>query len=178
MTGRISFPCFSCGKSTEWLRLTDVRFFCHISVNARCSTEGEVIHSTRDIRKTPRSMVCPITGDQRCHIFGLNAAKVIFNYYAMEKCDRIDDETLFALVKSINDKQNIVCCSAQKNLQDKTTEEEFLDCFLYRRKPFVSLSEEAMTMYDAMRRVYMMIQMKHPSQVIATILKDFESVIK
>ena len=96
----------------------------------------------------------------------------------MEKCHRIDDDTLSALVKSINDKTNIYCCSESQNLQDKTTEEEFLDCFLYGRKPFASLSKDAMTMYDAMRRVFMTIQTKHPSQVIVTILNDFESVIK
>lgn len=176
MTERTALPCFSCGKKTEWLRLTTMRFFCHPSVNAQCSMEEEVIHSTREIRKMPRDMVCPITGDQRCHILGLNAAKVILNHYALEKCDRIDDETLSVLVESINDKQNLVCCSERQNEIDKETEKEFLDCFLYKRVSFDSLSTEALLMYDAMRRVFLAIEAKHPSHTIVAILNDFDRV--
>lgn len=177
MTERLSFPCFSCGKSTEWLRLSTMRFFCHTSVNAQCSVGGEVIHSTRDIRKMPRSMVCPITGDQRCHILGLNAAKLIFNEYGFH-CQRIDEETLRQLIIEINSPTNLECCSPEENLKDKMIEEEFLDCFLYRRQSFASLSEDAIDMYEAMRRVFLAVQAKHPSRVIATILNDFERVTK
>lgn len=179
MTERIALPCFSCGKRTEWLRLTDLRFFCHPNVNVQCSMEEEVIHSTRDIRKMPHSMVCPITSDQRCHILGLNAAKVIFNHYALEKCDRIDDETLSALVKSINDKRNYYCCSDGQNDRDKETEKAFLDVFIYKKRAFTELDKEGIRVYTAMLSLLEEIQRRlgsHPSPVIERIRSDFVTI--
>lgn len=175
MAERLSFPCTLCGKPTEWIELSSMRFFCNY---AQCNAEGEVIHSTREIRKMPRSMVCPIGGDQRCHILGLNAAKIIFNEYGFQ-CHRIDDETLKQLVIEINRRDNLYCCSAAQNLKDKETEEAFLDAFLYQRIPFTALDSEAVAMYDAMRRVFNAVQEKlgeqHRSPVIDKILEDFEA---
>lgn len=176
MGERVTFPCTLCGKPTEWIELESMRFFCY-GVQGRCSDE-EVIHSTREIRKMPRSMVCPITGDQRCHILGLNAAKIIFNEYGFH-CQRIDEETLKQLVIEINTRDNLYCCSAAQNLKDKETEEAFLDCFLYGRIPFTSLDGEAIAMYDAMTRIFGAVQKKlgdeHRSPVIDQILEDFEA---
>ncbi len=166
--------CDLCGEPAEWVDVKHMRVYC---LGAQCSRE-EVIHSTREIRKTQRSMVCATHGEQRCHILGLNAVKVIFNAYAFD-CLRIDDETLKELVIEINAKDNLYCCSAEQNVKDKAIEEAFLDCFLYKRLPYAFLQQEELVMYDAMKRIFAAVQEKmgdHPSAVINQILSDFETV--
>lgn len=168
---RISSPCVTCGHYTEVIELGSLRFFC----NTVCYDGQPVIRSTRDIRKTPR-IRCENTNDEKCHILGLNAAKVIFNHYALEECDRIDDETLRALVIAINAKENLECCSAQKNVKDKETEEAFLDVFIYKKRDYESLDNDGRRMYNALKAVFMRVQEildDRPSLVVDKILDDF-----
>jgi hypothetical protein len=128
----ISFPCIQCKSETEYYDLTRKLFFCNLqclSVYEQCD-KSEVIHSTKEIRRTPH-IHCPLEDDQKCHIFGLNAAKQILNHYAFE-CTRLDDEALEKLIVAINGPSNIYCCSKEQNDKDKETERLFLDCFLYK----------------------------------------------
>lgn len=169
---RLSFPCASCGKPTELIDLSSLLFFC----DTVCSKEP-VIRSTREIRRRPR-ITCPLSGDQKCHIFGLNAAKVIFNHYGM-MCQRIDEETLKALIIAINESDNIYCCSAEQNVRDKKTEEDFLDVFIYKTKVYNELSEESKEMYRLLKTVFGKMQERigtEHSSVIDTILQDFEAL--
>lgn len=188
-TMKLALPCLYCERETEWVDLESRRFFCDVACRSyyyqfqesqkECRTD-EVIHSTREIRKMPRHMVCPIDASQRCHILGLNAAKIIFNYYAQHECLRIDDETLEALIMSINARDNLYCCSKEQNTRDKETEKLFLDAFLYRRVAYKTLTSEARAMYSAMQRIFHAIQEHlgeaHHSAVIDAILNDFASV--
>ena len=170
---RLSFPCETCQLETEWLHLESLRFFC----NAACYTEEPVIRSTREIRKTPR-IKCPLQTDQRCHIFGLNAAKVILNHYAFH-CERIDEETLEELVIAINRKSNIECCTPEKNRQDKETEKAFLDVFIYKTRSYEQLDEEGRKMYQALKSVFTEIQnllKDRRSKVIDIIIDDFSTI--
>jgi len=166
----LTFACQTCCRQTEWIHLESLRFFC----NEVCYNQEPVIRSTRDIRKTPR-IKCPLKSDQKCHIFGLNAAKVILNHYAFQ-CERIDDETLEKLIVAINSRDNIECCTAEKNLRDKETEKAFLEVFLYKTRPYDTLNEEGRKMYDALKRVFEKIQTlleDRPSEVIQKILDEF-----
>jgi len=169
---RIAYPCQTCHQLTEFVELSTCRFFC----STVCAEQEPVIRSTREIRKTPR-LRCPVASDQKCHIFGLNAAKVIINHYALQ-CERIDEETLKRLVVAINARNNIECCTPQKNLQDKETEKAFLDVFIYKTRPYKSLDIEAQRMYLALKMVFGELQqsLSQHSEVIQTILEDFESL--
>ena len=171
-------PCDYCERLTEWLDLETQRFFCNtICMDKQCNGE-EVIHSTRSIRKMPRSMVCSVEGNQRCHMLGLNAVKLIFNHYGFQ-CERIDDKTLKQLVIAVNARDVMYCCSPQQNLKDKYTEELFLDVFLYKRAPYSALNQEAIAMYMVMQRIFLKVQEKlgvEQSPVIDRILSDFAQV--
>lgn len=188
MALRIAFPCFVCYRTTEWLDLTSERFFCdtqcfsvyQLGVDEQqqqhqsCDDKSKVIRSTREIRRVIHKKCDPIN-NQRCHIFGLNAAKEILNTYA-SRCARIDKETLSNLTYIINSKENLYCCSVTQNALDTKTERLFLDVFLYRRKSFDALDEAALGMYDTMKRLFVKIQEKHESPVITQILADFAKI--
>lgn len=185
------FLCNYCERPTVWVDLATYDAFCNMQCRtfflesdgavAKCNgeTATEVIPSTRMIRKMPRKMVCSVTGDQRCHILGLNAVKVIFNHYGFQ-CERIDDRALKELVIAVNALDNLHCCSPEQNLQDKYTEELFLTVFLYRRTPYAQLTEEALEMYTMMQRVFLKVQERlgkeNRSPVIDKILSDFALV--
>lgn len=184
--------CAYCESATKWVDLETYHFFCNsvcrssftlssslhetiATAAATCSESEAVIKTTRDIRKSQRSMVCSITGDQKCHILGLNAVKIIFNHYGFH-CKRIDKKTLKALVIAINAKDNLYCCSQEQNVKDKYTEEQFLDCFLYKKIPYTQLDPEAVTMYTTMQRILRKVLKKDKSPVIEEILKDFDLI--
>lgn len=173
---RISRLCELCATQTEWIDLQSLRFFC----SPKCGDNtSPVIQTTRNIRKKPRNK-CSISGDQKCHLFGLNAAKVIFNHYALEECLRIDDETLKGLIIAINENGNIYCCSDKENDHDKETEKAFLDVFVYKKLPYAMLDNEGIRMYKAMLSVFDEIQRilgNHPSLEIERIRTDFETII-
>lgn len=163
---RFSSPCISCGKQTEWFNRESLTFYCDLNC--------VLIDSTRSIRRVHRSIKCPHTGDQRCHVFGLNAAKVIFNHYGvLGECIE-DEKTLEALIVALNGRENIYCCSAKQNVKDKKTEEAFLDVFIYKKRSFDTLDKEGVRMYDTMRKVLEGVATR--SSVIQTILEDFKTL--
>lgn len=182
MTKRFAFACFVCKELTECIDIESERFFCdtrcfaayHHQDDSQCD-QTEVIHSTRDIRQTRRSKKCSVKDDQKCHIFGLNAAKVILNAYARQ-CVRIEAMTLVTLTNAINDTQNLYCCSEKRNTLDKAVEKRFLDMFLYHTQPYDTLDEAVHVMYDAMIRVFIRVQEKHESPILAHILTDFAKI--
>ena len=170
----LSFPCHRCGNLTSMIDLKRLLFFC----DEACSKEP-VIRTTREIRRRPR-ITCTIAGNQKCHILGLNAAKVIFNHYGLEECLRADEEVIKALIVAINDPSNIYCCSAEQNVCDKEIEDDFLAVFIYKTKKYDTLCKEAKEMYAMLKVVFgkMMgnIGKEHRS-VIETILVDFEALV-
>lgn len=180
--------CVYCERHTEWLELATYHFFCNIECRSffleakqdKCSQE-DVIHTTRTIRKMPRNMVCPIKGNQRCHILGLNAVKLIFNAYGYH-CERLDKKSLKQLVIDVNALENLVCCTPSENVKDKYTEELFLDVFLHKRRSYESLTKEALAMYTMMQRIFLRVQehlgKEARSPVIDTILADFALIAR
>jgi hypothetical protein len=149
-------------------------FFC----DQVCSQEP-VIRTTREIRRRPH-ITCTIAGNQKCHILGLNAAKVIFNHYGIEECLRVDEETIKALIIAINDPSNIYCCSVEENQRDKEIEDDFLSVFIYKTKKYDTLCKEAQEMYAMLKVVFGKILQeigKEHRSVIETILADFEALV-
>jgi hypothetical protein len=102
------------------------------------------LKSTRSMRRR-LNVTCSLKSDQKCHKVGLNLIKVLFNHDVdgWEK-----DVLLFdTIVKWINLDSNIYCCSVQVNANDKEIEECLLDCILYQRRSFSSLSQDSVSMY-------------------------------
>lgn len=180
---RLGSACLVCEKSTEWIDLKSGYFFCYESqcfdtyLSLDQCTDADVIPSTRLIRRYIKQK-CRVKDDQKCHIFGLNAAKEIFNFYArQEDCVlRIEDETIVILTKMINAKDNIYCCDATQNRRDIVTEKLFLDVFLYHRATPETLDEASIEMYDAMKRVFANVLKECKSSVLSRILADFEKI--
>lgn len=163
-------PCVNCGVLTEWFNVETLDFLCA----QEC--KESIIHSTKEIRRRASVFRCSKEGDQRCHLFGLNAAKVIFNYYATVYCQALDQATLEELIEVINEESNLYCCSAEQNKKDKETEQMLLDVFIYKTREYKSLSDETKLMYYQLRAVFYEIQAYHYSSLIERILQDFEEI--
>lgn len=180
MTNRFAFACFVCKEATEFIDIESEKFFCatycfsvYRTSDAVCDP-SEVIHSTRDIRRTI-SKECNIKDDQKCHVFGLNAIKKILNAYARQ-CARIEPDALATLTKVINDVDNLICCSIRQNIIDKAVEKRFLDIFLHHTRSYDAPDEAVAIMYNAMKRIFMLVQEKHKSPIIERILTDFAKI--
>ncbi len=156
----VSAPCFICGLPTKFVHLDYERFFCKSQLcialykdrpqqqQPQQPPPPDVIRSTRQIRKKPK-ITCPIEGDQRCHKAGLSLLKAIFNQYAREG-QRLNRRALKQLIADANAPDNIYCCSDEQNIRDKYTEQELLDCILYKKTRFSSLSREARNMFTSL----------------------------
>jgi hypothetical protein len=118
-----------------------------------------VVHSTRELRKKrPLPEGCPVSGDQQCHIVGLNLAKRLINYYAMELYERVSSDELEALKEALNERANVECCSKRRNREDVVTEKEVLLFLLpsNRRRDhggYAGLSHAAQRMVDSLEHL-------------------------
>lgn len=153
----VSAPCFICALPTKFVHLDYERFFCRDQLcldlykdrpQQQQPPSPDVIRSTKQIRKKPK-IICPVEGDQRCHKAGLSLLKAIFNHYAREG-QRLSRRALKQLIADANAPDNIYCCSDEQNIRDKYTERQLLDCILYKKTRFSSLSKEARDMFTSL----------------------------
>lgn len=109
----------------------------------------KTIKSTREIRRTIRTMHCKVKDDQKCHIVGLNLMKEILNYYAKNAMG-ISEEEMKQMVIDINKRSNIRCCSPEANTHDKEVERELLDLLIEGTRQYGDLSPESIAMFEAL----------------------------
>jgi serine protease inhibitor len=137
-------------------------------------THFDALHSTKSMRRKLR-IKCPIKDDQRCHKVGLNLIKVLFNHDA-EGWEN-NQELFDALVKISNLVSNIYCCSVAVNSHDKVVEEELLNCILYDKITFSSLSQNSRNMYTLLMNMLYIVRQEVKSKTALLMINQVITAI-